>query len=285
MVACMSMPELVSTEWLAEHIDDANVRVAEVVFGLTEGDEGPVIAGSHAWYWRDVLWDELSRQFPTPEQMAERLGARGISNDTTLVLYSDRPQFAVYGGWVVGVMCGHSDVRILDGGIRKWVAENRPAGERAPTPEKRDYRPNLAVRNDASRIGIDEVQAHLDSERVRIIDLRSPEEYAGERVSPPPGFDHGAARAGHIPGAIHMPATALTRADGSFLSAAELRAVFEEVGATPERATEVVVYCRLGHRASLGWYVMTQLVGWDHVRVYDGSWTEWGNRVGAPVEM
>lgn len=276
---------LVSTAWLARRLGDLSVRVAEIAPEPRKLDyrEGH-IPGALGWYWKDYLWDPLAREFPSPQQAAARLAAQGIGEETTLVLYSARVQFAVYGYWVLSHLCGHPDTRILDGGRGKWLAEGRPVSDAEPAVALASRRPARPDRDDSTRIGRDALLSRLHRPGTVILDARSAEEYAGRRVKPAPGPDHGAQRAGHIPQAVHLPASSLLGPDGCVRPTAELDHLFRAVGAAPDQADEVITYCRLGHRASLAWFTMTHLLGWLHARVYDGSWTEWGSCVGMPVE-
>ncbi len=277
---------LVTAEWLREHLDDEDLVLVEV-------DQEPDMArylsghvpGAHGWYWKDVVWDSFEREFPTPQQLARSLGELGVGDDATLVLYGERNQYAIYCYWVMTEMCGFERVHVLDGGKTVWehrgygfvddVPQIVPTTRSVPTTERRDR----------SRIRRDELLDALRSTPPRLVDARYEEEYDGRRVKPGTGFDHGAERRGHIPGARNVPYESFfSSEDGRFLPPDELRAIFEQVDATPEQADEVVAYCRLGHRASLVWFVATQLLGFENLRVYDGSWTEWGSMVGVPVE-
>lgn len=277
-------PNLVSTGWLAAHLHDPVVRIAEI--RSEREDPGYLdahIPGAVSWFWKDIFWDTLSREFATSDQVAQRLSRYGISERTVLVLYSSRIQFAVYGYWVLTAMCGHPDSRILDGGLAKWLAEGRPASAEIPPVRTVGYRPARRERDDSTRIARDGVLGLIGAPGTLIIDARSAEEYAGLRVKPAPGIDHGAERAGHIPGAVHVPVPELLAPDGTFRSAPEIEEVFRRAGAAPNQVKEVITYCRLGHRASMTWFAMSRILDWDHARVYDGSWTEWGSCVGMPV--
>ncbi|MCH8816814.1 MAG: sulfurtransferase [Chloroflexi bacterium] len=273
---------LVTTDWLAERLDDPSVRVIEI--GATDDDSGyraGHIPGAVRFFWKDLCWDETDREFVTPEQMAQRLGGIGIGPDTTVVIYSDRVQYGTYGFWAL-TMAGHRELKLLDGSRTKWLAEGRPLTPEVPRFDAVHYEPPPA--DASSRVGRDDVRDNLGSAGRLLLDVRSPEEYSGERVMPPPGFDHGAERSGRIPGAAHLYYRELVNDDDTFLPPDDLRKRFSAAGATPEQATEVVTYCRLSHRATLAWVAATQILGWDHIRIYDGSWTEWGSIVGFPIE-
>jgi thiosulfate/3-mercaptopyruvate sulfurtransferase len=180
---------------------------------------------------------------------------------------------------------GTPDVRVLDGGKRRWALEGRPLTTESPAITPVAYRPRRTERDDTSRVTRDDVRANLGTPGRCLVDARTAEEFRGERVKPAPGFDHGAERRGHIPGAVHLHGRDLLDPDDFTLKPrAQLERMLRAVGAAPDQAEEVVVYCRLSHRASSLWFVMTQVLGWDHVRVYDGSWTERGSIVGFPIE-
>ena len=274
---------LVSPEWMAAHERDPNVRLIEIA--ELGQDEMPSyraghVPGAAGWKWKDMLWDSDMREFPSPDAFAARLGQEGIANDTTVVFYGEGIQFGNYAWWTFRY-CGHTDVRLLDGGRYRWQAEGRPLvtdiPARAPAVH---YRP--VERREPMRIHRDVVLAALGDERMVILDARSPEEYSGKRVGGPGGPDVGAVRYGRIPGARHLYYADLLNADMSFKPAAELAALLAARGVRPEH--EVIAYCRMSHRATVLYFALTQLLGFMHVRVYDGSWTEWGNLVGVPVE-
>ena len=280
----MRAPVLVTTEWLTARLDDPSVRIAEVSLEPDDGDYARGhVPGAMAWYWKDAFWDGTSREFVSPRQVAERLSGFGVSDSTTLVLYSSRVQFAVYGYWALTVMSGHPDTRVLDGGRTKWLAEGRPLSTAVPAVTAAAYRARTSGRDDSTRVRRDEVLACLGQPGTVLVDGRSREEYLGLRVKPAPGPDFGAERYGRIPGAVHVPSLSLLNDDRTFKNPAELERIFRDAGAAPDQASEVITYCRLGHRAAMAWFAMACLLGWGHVRVYDGSWTEWGNCVGLPV--
>lgn len=277
-------PRLVSCAWLAEHLDDPDVRVIEVSASPDDGvyREGH-IPGALWWFWKDALWHQTDREFATPKELAQRLGSIGISPDTTIVLYGNPVQFGTYAFWVL-TLCGHRDVRMLDGARTRWIEEGRPLLLDAPLFPAVDYLPGTA--DQSSRMGRDNVRANLGQSGRLLLDVRSPEEYSGERVSPSSlfGVDHGAERSGRIPGAIPLHFRELVNEDDTFLSPDELRSKFVNAGAIADSSEEVVIYCRLSHRATLAWFAMEYILGLDNVRIYDGSWTEWGSIVGFPIE-
>lgn len=281
-----SAAPMVSASWLAERLDDRTVKLVQLLYepDIDDYTEGH-IPGAQVRFWKTLLWDPYQRQFATPAQMAERLGELGVRPTDTLVLYSGRNQYAMYGYWVIKVMNGHPDVRVLDGGKKRWTMDGHELTTEVPVVEPVPYEPQRSSRDDSSRIPRADVEAGLGRPRRRILDGRSPEEYRGERVKPAPGPDHGAESYGHIPGAVSLHARDLMDpTDFTLRPPDDLEALFRAAGAAPDQAEEVVVYCRLSHRASALWFAMTQVLGWDHVRIYDGSWTEWGSVVGAPVE-
>jgi thiosulfate/3-mercaptopyruvate sulfurtransferase len=205
---------LVSGEWLARRPDDADLPIIEVSSSPqdTEYRQGH-IPGAAGWYWKDALWHATDREFPTPEDMASRLGRSGIAPDTTIVVYGSPVQYGTYAFWVLA-MAGHRDVRLLDGARKRWIADSRPLTPDIPTYTPVDYPP--AVPDLSSRVGREDVRAKLGQPGRLLLDVRSAEEYRGERVSPPPGFDHGAERKGYIPGAVDLHFRDLLNDDDTF---------------------------------------------------------------------
>jgi thiosulfate/3-mercaptopyruvate sulfurtransferase len=274
---------LVSTQWLADHLDDPTVVILEVsIDPLDQADYGSGhIPGAHFVYWKDLLWHDRDRDFPSPEVLAERLRALGVSDTTTVALVGDPFQFAAYAYWVMTMSGQEERCRLVDGGRRTWVAEQRPLATQIPEAPVGNLTPGAV--HSGPRIGRDEVRAGLGPGGPVLIDMRSPEEYRGERVSPPwLAFDHGAERGGHIPGARNLFIDNVLTDTGTLLPLNDLRARFEAVGLADD--IDIVTYCRLSHRGSLAWFILTRLLDEPHVRVYDGSWTEWGSIVGFPVE-
>jgi len=282
----MTGSSIVTAAWLYEHLDDPDVKVGQIRYELDEDDYSDGhIPGARWWFWKDLLWHPTDREFVTPAQVAERLGAAGIDAGTTLVVNSGRNHYAMHAFWVLHGMLGHPDVRVLDGGQRRWTLDGRPLTTDLPAIAPVDYRPLRAQRDDSSRVTREDVRTNLGRPGRVLIDARSEDEFTGERVKPAPGFDHGAECRGHIPGAVNLHGRDLMDPNDATLKPRdELERMFREVSAAPDQADEVVVYCRLSHRASSVWFAMTEILGWRHVRVYDGSWTEWGSIVGFPVE-
>ena len=278
------MAGLVSPEWLETHLDDPDVVIVEVSFYLPDKAawfDGHIRGSRYVW-WKDFCWADDVRQFPAAEVMADRLGELGVGDDSTLVLVGDPIQFATYAYWVLAMVGFEHLAVVLDGGHLAWETAGRPLTD-APTLEPVLASPTPGEPVLDARIGRDEVLAGLDSDLRTLVDLRSVEEFEGERVAPLTApFDHGAERKGHIPGARHLPHDRLLTPDGRFLDTAGIRTAFGDVGVRAEG--EVVTYCRLSHRASLAWFALTRLAGRQDVRVYDGSWTEWGSMVGMPIE-
>jgi len=275
-----SPERLVSTDWLAKHLDTPKVVVVESDEDVLLYDTGH-IPGSVKVDWHMDLNDPLVRDYLDGAQFARMLSEKGIGRDDTVVVYGDNFNWwASYALWVF-TLFGHPDVRLLDGGRAKWIAEGRTLTTDVPTRSRTDY---PVVERDDSRIRAfrDQVLVHMNA-KGRMVDVRSPQEFRGELLHMPDYPQEGALRGGHIPGAHNVPWKRAANEDGTFKSAEELRTIYEsELGLTPD--DDVVTYCRIGERSSHTWFVLTHLLGYPRVRNYDGSWTEWGNLVGAPVE-
>jgi thiosulfate/3-mercaptopyruvate sulfurtransferase len=272
-------PVLVTSDWLAEHLKDDEVVVAEVDENPDLYDEGH-IPGAVKLHWRDDLQDPVERDIVDRETFEQVLGERGIDNGTTVVLYGDKNNwFAAYAYWYLKTY-GHGDARILDGGRQKWIDEGRELTTDTPSPERTDY--NAKERDESIRAYRDEVRKWIEEANRTLVDVRSPGEYSGDLIAPPGYEQEGAQRGGHIPGAASIPWASAVRDDGTFKSPDELRELYGGKGITPD--TEVTAYCRIGERSAHTWFVLRELLGYENVRNYDGSWTEWGNLVDVPIE-
>ncbi|MDQ4029691.1 MAG: sulfurtransferase [Actinomycetota bacterium] len=272
-------PVLVTTEWLAEHLGEDGIVVAEVDENPSLYDEGHV-PGAVKLHWRDDLQDAVERDLVEKEEFERLLGARGIGNDTTVILYGDKNNwFAAYAYWYLKIY-GHDDVRILDGGRQKWIDEGRELTSEVPSPEPATY--SARERDESIRARRDAVREAIGSAGKALVDVRSPQEYAGELIAPPGYEQEGAQRGGHIPTAQSIPWAQAVRDDGTFKSADELRELYGGKGVTPDR--DVTAYCRIGERSAHTWFVLRELLGYETVKNYDGSWTEWGNLVDVPIE-
>jgi thiosulfate/3-mercaptopyruvate sulfurtransferase len=270
-------PVLVTTEWLVEHLNDDGVVVAEVDENPDLYDEGH-IPGAIKLHWRDDLQDPIERDLVEKEAFEQLMGERGISNDTTLVLYGDKNNwFAAYAYWYVKIY-GHQDVRILDGGRQKWIDESRELSTDVPQTSPAPY--TARDRDETIRARRDAVLKAIGKDA--LVDVRSPQEFSGELIAAPGYEQEGAQRAGHIPSAQSIPWAQAVNDDGTFKSADALRELYGTKGITPDR--QVTAYCRIGERSAHTWFVLRELLGYEDVRNYDGSWTEWGNLVDVPIE-
>lgn len=274
---------LVTPAWLEARLNDPGIRIIDVA-GLNQDDmqayKSGHVPGASCWLWKQALWDSHKRDFPDPEEFARRMGAAGISNDTHVIIYGEDIQFGIYGWWTLRY-CGHAKVSVLDGGRHGWAASGRRlVQEFPPAPQPVVYRP--VARNEQMRILRDDVLVALDDSKTKIVDARSVEEYRGERVGAPGTPDTGALRAGRVPGAKHFFFTALLDEHKAFKPAAELAPLARTIGL--DAGNPVIAYCRMSHRATVAYFALHEILGFENVRVYDGSWTEWGNLVGVPVE-
>jgi thiosulfate/3-mercaptopyruvate sulfurtransferase len=269
---------LVTTEWVAAHAKDPGIRLVEVDVDTSAYDQGH-IEGAIAWNWQTELQDAIRRDLADPKAFETLLGKAGISPETTIVLYGDNNNwFAAWAFWQLKYY-GHDKVLIMNGGRKKWVEEKRPLTTAKPTVSAAGYKvktPNVSIR--AKR---DDVFAAVDKKSgAQLVDVRSPDEFSGKIIAPP-GMTETAQRGGHIPGAASIPWSQAVNEDGTFKSADALKQLYGSKGITGDK--EVIAYCRIGERSSHTWFVLKYLLGYDNVRNYDGSWTEWGNLIGSPI--
>jgi thiosulfate/3-mercaptopyruvate sulfurtransferase len=270
---------LVDTQWVENHLGDDSVRIVEV-------DENPAlyaeahIPGAIGFDWRKDLQDQVRRDFLRPAEFGELFGSRGISNEHTIVLYGDRNNwFAAYTYWYLKYY-GHDNVKLMNGPREKWISEGRPTSSTVPSYEARQF--TAREGDEAIRARREEVLAALD-QSVRLVDVRSPQEYSGELIAMAGYEQEGAQRAGHIPGAASVPWAQAVQQDGTFKSADELSQLYSSKGVI-DGSKPIIAYCRIGERSAHTWFVLHELLGRDDVKNYDGSWTEWGNLVSVPIE-
>jgi thiosulfate/3-mercaptopyruvate sulfurtransferase len=269
---------LVEPEWLEQHLDDDSIRIVEV-------DENPAlyeeahIPGAIGFDWREDLQDQLRRDFLGPADFGELFGSRGVSNDHLVILYGDRNNwFAAYTYWYLKYY-GHNNVKLLNGPRERWINEGRPTTRELPAHPPATF--TAKPGDEAIRAKRDEVRAALHDSR-QLVDVRSPQEFSGELVAMPGYENEGAQRAGHIPGAKSVPWAQAVNEDGTFKSADELRELYSSKGVLT--GDPIISYCRIGERSAHTWFVLHELLGEQDVKNYDGSWTEWGNLVGVPIE-
>jgi thiosulfate/3-mercaptopyruvate sulfurtransferase len=278
-MAAYAHPEvLVDTNWVAEHGQDRNVRVVEVDVDTKAYDEGH-IPGAVAWNWTTQLCDTLRRDVIPKDQFEQLMANSGVGNDTTVILYGDNNNwFAAWALWQMKLY-SHKDVRLMNGGRKKWLEEGRELTTDAANVTRTSYTasgPDLSLRT-----FLPEAMKASESRSAAFVDVRSPDEFTG-KILAPPGLPETCQRGGHIPGAANIPWGQACNEDGTFKSYDELKALYGNKGVTGD--TPVIAYCRIGERSSHSWFVLKYLLGFSNVKNYDGSWTEWGNLVGAPVE-
>jgi len=277
-VAGYAKDVLVETDWVEQHLDDPSIRIVEV-------DENPAlyeeahIPGAIGFDWKKDLQDQVKRDFLSPEAFGELFGNRGISNDHLVVLYGDRNNwFAAYTYWYLKYY-GHEAVRLMNGPREKWISEGRPTSTDVPQYEATTFDAQPGDEN--IRAMRDEVFQALES-KTKLVDVRSPAEFSGELIAMAGYEQEGAQRAGHIPGAASIPWAQAVREDGTFKDPDELRELYGGKGVT--NGNDIIAYCRIGERSAHTWFVLHELLGEEHVKNYDGSWTEWGNMVNVPIE-
>ncbi len=269
---------LVDAVWAQEHLTDPSVRFVEVDVDTTAYDQSH-IPGAVAWDWTSQLSDGVRRDIASREDFSQLLQRSGIGPDTTIVLYGDNNNwFAAWAYWQLQLY-GHTKVRILDGGRKFWLDQGLPLSVDVPSYDRTDY--ELPEPDFALRAFRDDILPRLGDPELALVDVRSPAEFNGEIIAPP-GMSETAQRAGHIPGAASIPWAPTVREDGTFKSTDELAALYSAKGITPDK--DVIAYCRIGERSSHSWFVLHELLGYDRVRNYDGSWTEYGSLIGVPIE-
>ena len=278
-MAAYAKDVLVDTQWVENHLGDDSVRIVEVDENTALYAEAH-IPGAIGFDWKRDLQDQVKRDFLGPADFGELFGSRGISNDHTIVLYGDRNNwFAAYTYWYLKYY-GHDNVRLMNGPREKWISEGRPVNSEVPSYSAQQFTANEG--DAAIRAKRDEVLGALGSS-TRLVDVRSPQEFSGELISMAGYEQEGAQRSGHIPGAASVPWGQAVMEDGTFKSADELRELYDSKGVT-NGGDPIIAYCRIGERSAHTWFVLHELLGRDDVKNYDGSWTEWGNLVGVPIE-
>jgi thiosulfate/3-mercaptopyruvate sulfurtransferase len=269
---------LVSTQWVADHMNDSNVKLLEVDVDTNAYAEGHP-GGAVGLNWTSQLQDQLRRDIISKENLQKLLTDAGVNSGDTIVLYGDNNNwFAAYAFWVFE-MYGIPNLRLMDGGRKKWIDENRPTTTDAPSAAPGNV--TVGEANQALRARRDEVMAGLTNPNRSLVDVRSPAEYNGE-IMAPPGLQETAQRMGHIPGANNVPWAQAVKEDGTFKSKEDLAALYGGKGVTGDK--DVVAYCRIGERSSHTWFALKHLLDYPNVRNYDGSWTEWGSMIDVPVE-
>ena len=272
---------LVDTQWAEEHLKDPKVRIAEVDYDSKANYELGHIPGAVLFDWKNDINDPITRNVLSKESCQNLLQNAGINNDTTLLLYGDfNNWFAAFAFWVLKYY-GYKDVRLINGGRKKWLQEDRALTKDVPNYSKGNFAANEPDSN--IRVFLDEVKRAVSAPELKMVDVRSPKEFTGEILAPPEYPTEHAQRGGHIPGAVNIPwAQAVNDSDGTFKSTDELKQLYESKGITPDK--EIIAYCRIGERSSHTWFVLKYLLGYPKVKNYDGSWTEWGNMIANPIE-
>ncbi len=269
---------LVSTDWVAQHRGDANVRLIEVDVDTSAYGEGH-IEGAVALDWTSQLQDQMRRDIASKHEAERLLQDAGVNNGDTVVLYGDNNNwFAAYAYWMFR-MYGLKNLKLMNGGRKKWLEEARPTTKDVPAPAKGNV--TLSERDEQSRARRDDVMKALGQASKHLVDVRSPAEFKGEIIAPP-GMSETAQRAGHIPGAQNVPWAQAANDDGTFKTVEELQKLYAGVGV--DGSGDIIAYCRIGERSSHTWFVLHELLGYKNVRNYDGSWTEWGSLIDVPIE-
>jgi thiosulfate/3-mercaptopyruvate sulfurtransferase len=271
---------LVDTNWVKDHHKDANIRIAEVDYDPTSNYNQGHIPNAVLFDWKKDINDPVKRDVLTQAQLEDLFRRNGISSDTTLVLYGDfNNWFAAFAFWVFKYY-GVKDIKIMNGGRKKWIEEDKPLTRDVPTLPTSQF--NSGKPDESIRVYLDDVRNAVDNDHIVLVDVRSPKEFSGEILAPPEYPTEHAQRGGHIPGAKNIPWAQAVRDDGTFKTVEELENLYKSKGVTSDK--EVIAYCRIGERSSHSWFVLKYLLGYPDVRNYDGSWTEWGNLVKSPIE-
>jgi thiosulfate/3-mercaptopyruvate sulfurtransferase len=275
---------LTDTQWVADNLNSGKIRIAEVDYDPRSNYSLGHIPGAVLFDWKKDINDPISRNILSKQACEQLLQKAGLDNDTTLILYGDfNNWFAAFAFWVFKYY-GYGDVRIMNGGRKKWLIEDRPVNKEIPQYSKGNF--NASDADNSIRVFLDHVKDSLEKiseNAVAMVDVRSPKEFSGEILAPPEYPTEHAQRGGHIPGAKNIPwSQAVNDFDGTFKSTDELKRIYESNGITPTK--EVIAYCRIGERSSHTWFVLKYLLGYPNVRNYDGSWTEWGNMINNSIE-
>jgi len=271
---------LVDTQWVEDHINDNNVRIAEVDYDPKTNYHLGHVPNSALFDWKKDINDPLARNIISRDDCTALLQRAGINEDTTLVLYGDfNNWFAAFAFWVFKYY-GYKDIRLMNGGRKKWLEEDRPISKDTPNFSKGNFQASQP--DESIRVYLDYVKNKVKSQEATLVDVRSPAEFTGQITAPPEYPTEHAQRGGHIPGAQNVPWGQAVNEDGTFKSLEDLKKLYEPKGITPEK--EVIAYCRIGERSSHTWFVLKYLLGYPDVKNYDGSWTEWGNMINNPIE-
>jgi thiosulfate/3-mercaptopyruvate sulfurtransferase len=271
---------LTDTHWVENHLKDGSVRIAEVDYDPRANYELGHIPGSVLFDWKRDINDPISRNILSKQSCEELLQRFGINNDTTLILYGDfNNWFAAFAFWVFKYY-GYTDVKIMDGGRKKWLEEDRPLSKDVPNYPKGNFK--ASEPDDSIRVFMNYVKETLGKKDKALVDVRSPKEFTGEILAPPEYPTEHAQRGGHIPGAANIPWSQAVNDNGTFKSVDELKKLYDAKEIIPDK--EIITYCRIGERSSHTWFVLKYLLGYPNVKNYDGSWTEWGNMIANQVE-
>jgi thiosulfate/3-mercaptopyruvate sulfurtransferase len=271
---------LVDTQWVVDHMNDHEVRIAEVDYDPTANYNLGHVPGAVLFDWKKDMNDQITRNIFSRQACEDLLQRTGVNKNTVLVLYGDfNNWFAAFAFWALKYF-GLKDVKLMNGGRKKWLEEDRPISKDIPQYQRGNFK---ATEPDKSiRVFLNQVKEALDKENIAMVDVRSPKEFTGEILAPPEYPTEHAQRGGHIPGASNIPWSQAVKDDGTFKSVEELKQIYQPKGIVPDK--EIIAYCRIGERSSHTWFVLKYLLGYPNVKNYDGSWTEWGNIVDNPIE-